>query len=197
MEKCGESVGSGLASVIRVEGEDEGVVEAVEVEGDGFVAVGGAEHTDGPVPGGSSGESVYGSFGDDDLGVTALDRAHPGELGVGSEISPRVEVAGPVLIGVRDADLGVDGLAIDDGGQDDTHGSGHAVGTVLVAGTEVDADAVLGEDISGDVPEMGEPSAQRSALGLPQPIGAFVDVALEAFGVSASLVHGATNHSRG
>ena len=62
-------------------------------------------------------------------------------------------------------------------------GSGHSVGPVLVAGAEIDPDAVLGEDIGGDGADVGEPPSDRSSFRLPQPLGALVDVTLEAFGV--------------
>lgn len=162
---------------------DERVWEASERESDGFIAVRGAEHADGPVAGCGRGERVDRSFGHDDLGVSALGGAHPGELGVGGEVGSRVEVTGPVGIGVGHADLGVDGSAVGDGRQHSSEGSGPSVRAVLVAGAEIEPDAVLGEDIGGNGADVGEPPSDRSSFRLPQPLGALVDVTLEAFGV--------------
>ena len=185
-EECGEPVGAGSAGVVGVEGEDEWVWELGESDGDGFVAVGGAEHGDGSVAGGGRGQRVDRAFGDDHLGVACLDGADPGERAGWGRGRRSGSGSGVDRVGVGDAELGVDGVTVPRSREDDAGARGMPSGRSWQRGPR-SAPMRFSTRTSRGMPRMSVSQRRMAAaFGLPEPLGALVDVAVEAFGVAAS-----------
>lgn len=184
-EERSESLCTGASGAIGVEGDDQRVRKLGERDGDGFVSVRRAEHGDGAVAGDRGGQRVDGAFGNYYLPVPNLDGTCSCYARIGGEVGSGVEVAGPVGPGVGDAELRVDSVTATDHWQHDTDPARHAVGTGLHAWAEIRSDAVLDEDVTGQAADLREPATYRSALGLPEPLGTFIHVPVEPFGIAA------------
>src|SRR5690606_13614481 len=85
-------------------------------------------------------------------------------------------------------------LALGDRREDGAEGSWHAVGSLLSPRPEVGTDAVRVQHVGRDTSDVGEPPADGSAFGLPQPLRALVDVAPEPLGITARSVYGRSLH---